>query len=279
MSRILFILFISFGITSNLLSQIVLQPGMVNRGDEESGLIEVGFRAGLGFRAKDRFENNLESFTSTFQPGVYSRSQVDGFRTMTTGELLLRTGIGDNQRFGIALGTLQYDKSSLTELTSDGFYTRLNFNLYTNYLIFTYHYLWDFHKNWGIEGGMGFGANETWWRSDGYAISASEYFPQKGTLRGNGISFRAEASLNYRVSELFLIQFGILVGVNQVASFSGSWNGSAATFYIREDGRTTPLSQSRAVDSIVLTNQFARSLDMNTSYTSLYFSGMLRFSY
>jgi len=247
--------------------------------DADSNIIEVGVRAGIGFRAKDRFESDLENFTSTFQPGVFSRSNVTGFRNLNMGEVLLRMGIDNNQRFGFTVGNVDYSRATLTELTNDGFYTRLSFDINTTYLLFTYHYLWQLNKQWSLEAGLGLGANETLWYSGGTTYSVRESFDQRGRLSGNGISYRMESSFNFRPNDLIVLQIGILWGLHTVPSFNGSWNGASSTFTIREDGRTTPLSESRVTDTIILTNQFARSLDMSSSYSSLYFSTMLRFSY
>jgi hypothetical protein len=247
--------------------------------DSESNIIEVGVRAGIGFRAKDRFESDLENFTSTFQPGVFSRSNVTGFRNLNMGEVLLRMGIDSNQRFGFTVGNVDYSRATLTEVTNDGFYTRLSFDINTTYLLFTYHYLWQLNKQWSLEAGLGLGANETLWNSGGTTYSIRESFEQRGRLSGNGISYRMESSFNFRPNDLIVLQIGILWGLHTVPSFNGSWNGASSTFTIREDGRTTPLSESRVTDTIILTNQFARSLDMSSSYSSLYFSTMLRFSY
>lgn len=247
--------------------------------DSDSNIIEVGVRAGIGFRAKDRFESDLENFTSTFQPGVFSRSNVTGFRNLNMGEVLLRMGIDNNQRFGFTAGNVDYSRATLTEVTNDGFYTRLSFDINTTYLLFTYHYLWQLNKQWSLEAGLGLGANETLWNSGGTTYSIRESFEQRGRLSGNGISYRMESSFNFRPNDLIVLQIGILWGLHTVPSFNGSWNGASSTFTIREDGRTTPLSESRVTDTIILTNQFARSLDMSSSYSSLYFSTMLRFSY
>lgn len=245
----------------------------------EDSIIEFGLRAGPGFRSKDRFENNLENFTSTYQPGIFSKTKTDGFRNLDFLEGMVRMGFSDNQRFGFVFGSLNYNRANLTEVTSDGYLTRLNFDIRTDYLLLTYYFLWDLSKNWGLEAGLGFGGNETRWASSGTSASQSEYFPQSGKLRGSGISARLEASVNYRVNDYLFLQFGWMIGNHTVPSFSGSWNGKAATFYIREDGKTTPLTESRATDSIVLTNQFTRALDMNATYTGIYFSAILRFYY
>jgi hypothetical protein len=246
---------------------------------EEDSIIEFGLRAGPGFRSKDRFENNLENFTSTFQPGIFSKTKTDGFRNLDFIEGMVRMGFSDNQRFGFVFGSLNYSRANLTEVTSDGYLTRLNFDISTDYLLLSYYYLWNLSKNWGLEAGLGFGGNETRWASSGFTSSQLEYIPQSGKLRGTGISLRLEGSINYRVNDQLFLQLGWMIGNHTVPSFSGSWNGKAASFYIREDGKTTPLTESRATDSIVLTNQFTRALDMNATYTGIYFSAILRFYY
>lgn len=274
---VLFLILVSSG--RELMAQITISRETIGQSDGDTSLIEVGLRGGLGFRSKDRFENNLENFASTFQPGIYSTTQVDGFRNQDFGEFLLRFGYGPNQRFGFVLGSLNYDKSHLTEFTSDGYYTKLDFSIKTNYLILTYHYQWNLSPKWAIEAGLGFGGNETNWTTAGLATNGNLYYPQKGRLRGSGISLRMENSLQYRVNDVFFLQIGWMVGLHSIPGFSGSWNGSAATFYIREDGKTSPISESRVTDTIVITNQFARALDMNSAHAGIYFSGLLRFYY
>lgn len=273
MSRVFLLPFIFFLVFNSNLS------AESSRNYDDTNIIEIGLRAGIGYRAKDRFERDLENFTSTFQPGVYSRSEVTGFRNLNMGELLLRIGFDGNQRFGFTVGNVDYSRATLTEVTSDGYYTRLSFDINTTYLLFTYHYLWELNKQWAWEAGLGIGANETLWYSGGTSYSSIESFQQRGRLSGNGLSYRLESSLNFRPNDLLVLQFGVLWGLHSVPSFNGSWNGASSTFTIREDGRTTPLSESRVTDSIILTNQFARSLDMSSSYASLYFSTMIRFSY
>jgi hypothetical protein len=245
----------------------------------DKDIIEIGFRGGLGYRAKDRFENDLENFTSTYRYGVYSNTQVTGFRNLSMAELFLRVGISDNQRLGLVIGNTDFSRATLKEVSSDAYYTRLKFDIQTVYMLFTYHYLWNWNRQWGVEAGLGFGYNETLWYSEGATYSSKEAFSQQGRLSGNGFSYRMDSGINYRPYENFIFQLGILIGNHTVPSFNGSWNGASSTFAIREDGSTTPIAQSRVSDSILLTNQFVRSLDMNASYASIYFSSMLRFSY
>lgn len=262
-----------------LSAQILLDGDRLGYQTEDLSTWEIGIKGGPGYRSKDRFESNLQNFTSTFQPGIFSNTDTFGFREQTFTEFVVRSEFAENQRFGFVIGNLNFHRAGIQEFTSDGYITELNFQIATTYVIFTYHYLWNLNKKWAIEGGLGFGGNQTSWGANGYSTNGIEYFPQDGNLRGNGISFRMEAGFNYRVNENFTLQLGLMWGIHSVPSFSGTWNGNIATFYIREDGKTTPLTESRAVDTIVLTNQFTRALDMNASHAGLYFSALLRFSY
>ncbi len=254
------------------------REGFQSQSRTDSYLWEVGGRGGLGFRSKDRFEKDLGNFTSTFQPGVFSVSDPFGFRNQRWAEALVRTGFSEDQRFGFVYGSLEFLRAGLNESTSDRFITRLDFDFQTTYLLLTYHYIWNLNKNWGIEAGIGFGGNETRWDTTGFSTNGFSYFPQKSRLKGSGISLRIENSLNYRILDFLILQFGWLWALHSVPYFSGTWNGSVATFYIREDGRTTPLQESRVTDSILVTNQFIRSLDMNAAHFGLHFSFLLRFS-
>lgn len=278
MSRIFLILFL-ISLPRILSAQILLDGDRLGYQTEEGNTWEIGIRGGPGFRQKDRFENDISNFTSTFQPGVFSRTETFGFREMGFQELVFRMEFAKNQRFGFSVGSLDFHKAGLTELTSDGFITRLDFDITTTYVIFTYHYLWDLGKNWSVEAGLGFGGNDTRWRTEGYSTNGKEFFPQSARLKGNGISLRMENSLNYRISDHLVLQLGWMWGLHSVPSFSGNWNGDVATFYIRDDGKTTPLSEDRLTDSIIVTNRFARALDMNASFSGIYFSALLRFSY
>lgn len=273
------IVFLLFSLCESLRAQVLIHSVDIMPTDSEPTILEFGIRGGIGFRSKDRFERNLEGFSSTFQPGIISRTRAEGFRNLDLGDLFFRVGFSRNQRLGLVLGTGQFQKSNLTEITSDGFLTRLDFGINTNFLLFTYHYLWDIQKRWGVEAGLGFGGNETLWTASGFSGSSREYFPQEGRLRGSGISFRADSSIYFRPNDTVVFQVGLQYTHHSVPSFSGSWNGAQATFYIREDGRTTPLTESRVADTILLTNQFTRALDMNAGYLGIHFSTLLRFSY
>ncbi|MCC5813885.1 MAG: hypothetical protein JJT78_03955 [Leptospira sp.] len=260
-------------------AQILLDSERLGYQTADASIWEIGIKGGPGYRSKDRFENNLQNFTSTFQPGIFSNTNTFGFRDVGFSEFVFRLAFAENQRFGFSVGNLNFHKAGLQEFTSDGYITRLDFDISTVYVIFTYHYIWNLNKKWSIEAGMGFGGNQTSWGAGGYSTNGIEYFPQKGSLRGNGISLRMESGVNYRINENFTLQMGLMWGLHSVPSFSGTWNGNIATFYIREDGKTTPLTESRATDAIILTNQFTRALDMNASHAGLYFSALLRFSY
>jgi hypothetical protein len=278
-SRFFLISFIFFSSIVSIFSQEETFRSKPFSSQSDNNTIEVGLRGGLGYRAKDRFENDLENFTSSYRYGIYSNTQVTGFRNLSMAELFLRVGVSENQRFGLVVGNTDFSRASLTEISSDAYFTRLKFDIQTVYLLFTYHYLWNWNRQWGAEAGLGMGYNETLWYSEGATFSAKEAFSQQGRLSGNGFSYRMDSGINYRPYENFVFQFGILLGNHTVPSFNGSWNGASSTFTIREDGSTTPIAQSRVADSILLTNQFVRSLDMNASYASLYFSSMMRFSY
>lgn len=244
-----------------------------------SNIWELGFRYGAGFRYKDRFERDLENFSSTFQPGVVTKSTVNGFRHQNFGETFLRMAYSDNQRFGFSIGRLDYHPFSLRELASDGYITQLDFSIQTLYVIFTYHYVWSFTRSLSLEAGLGFGGNETRWDTKGWSIGQRDFFPQQGRLRGNGISLRLENSLHYRINDGIFLQIGWIGALHSVPSFSGVWNGAAATFFIREDGKTAPIAESKLADNIIASNQFIRALDMNAAHWGIHFSIGTRFSY
>lgn len=88
--------------------------------------------------------------------------------------------------------------------------------------------------------------SQVYWDSEGYATSGKETFRQEGSLSGTGIEFRLEGAVSRRITE-------------------------SASFYLRENGSITPLTESDNQTSMLVTNQFSRKLEFQVLTTTLFF--------
>ncbi len=243
---------------------------------------ELGIRYGIGYKPEDRFESQLKNYKSESSPLVYSFTQVSPFRNTANAEFLARIRLYENSKVGFVYGNAQFNRFYLNEITSiytPNVYTatRLNFNLRVEYFFLAYYHEFKF-KNFYIEAGMGMGVNTITWKTDGNIFSRNEYTPQDGFMVGNGLGYKLELSLNKKITNFWILQFGGFYNYYTTPSFNGTFNDQSGSFYIRSDGTVAPLSSSEFRDTIIDTNFASRQLDMRAGNIVLFVSSIFRFS-
>ncbi|MDF3818856.1 hypothetical protein P3G55_03035 [Leptospira sp. 96542] len=247
----------------------------------ESTGFEVGLRYGMGSRLPGRFDGNLQQFSSSFSPLVFSDVNLSGGKATNNYEAFIRWMLDSRNRVGFVVGRNDWDILKLTEVTSDLYYTKLESEIYSYTFLGMYHFTTPLFRNFEWENGLGMGFTSADWNVRGYSIGEplpdTQYFNQRGRLRGSGLTFRAESAINYRLAGNNFIQLGL--GYHHIAidKFSGSYNGESSSFYIRGDGRVGVFDDTRVIDASVSSAQSFRRLDMNTGSWMLYFSVFQRF--
>ncbi|XDD41993.1 hypothetical protein AB3N58_11875 [Leptospira sp. WS60.C2] len=249
---------------------------------EASGM-EAGMRFGAGERVPGRFDGDLKQFASTFNPLIFSDVNLRGGKTSYLYEGFVRFLLDSRNRIGFFVGRNDWEILQLTEVTSDLYYTKLNSEIYSYHVLGMYHFSMPIWKNWEWENGLGMGFTSADWNIRGYSIGEplpdTQYFNQRGRLRGSGLVYRAETAINHRLYENTFFQIGL--GYHHIAidKFSGNYNGETSSFYIRADGRVGVIDDTRILDATVSTAQSFRRLDMNSGAWMIYFSAYQRFLY
>ncbi len=253
---------------------------LVNLQSESSGL-ELGFRTGVGERIPGRFDSDLKQFSSTFSPTIVSDLNIRGGKSIQTYDLFLRWILDSHSKFGFTIGRNDWQKLSLTEVTSDFYFTRLDSTIYSYHILGMYYFNYPLSRNFEWEAGLGLGFTSADWSIRGYSIGEpppnTQFFRQRGILRGSGIAFRAETAINRRLTNNTFFQLGIAYHHTAIDKFSGNYNGESSSFYIRSDGRVGVFDDTRIIDLNVSSAQSFRRLDMNTGAWTLYFSVFQRF--
>ncbi|PJZ79677.1 LIC_11366 family protein [Leptospira meyeri] len=266
-----------------ILSLLVFMISSLTLGNlaaEPSG-IEVGMRYGTGERIPGRFDGDLKQFSSTFNPLVFSDVSLSGGKSTNLYEGFVRFLLDSRSRVGFVIGRNDWQMLHLTEVTSDLYYTKLRSEIYSYHVLGMYYFSMPIFRNWEWENGLGIGFTSADWNIRGYSIGElppdTQYFNQKGRLRGSGLAYRAETAINHRLYENTFFQIGL--GYHHVAidKFSGNYNGETSSFYIRADGKVGVIDDTRILDATVSTAQTFRRLDMNTGSWVLYFSVFQRF--
>ncbi len=262
--------------------------------DEESPAVErfrkrdfeLGIRYGLGYHAEDRFESQLKNYKSESSPYIINYTSLSPFRNTSNSEFLARIRLYENSKAGFVYGNTQFNRFYLSEVTSlyapnvnTSVYTatRLNFNIKVEYFFLMYTHEFKF-KKFFVEAGMGMGINTVSWKTDGNAVSRYEYTPQTGFMVGNGLGYKLELSLNKKLNDYLVFQFGGFYNYYTIPSFNGTFNDDSGSFYLRSDGTIAPLSTSEFRDSIIDTNYASRQLDMRAGNAVLFASILFRFS-
>jgi hypothetical protein len=242
---------------------------------------ELGFRTGVGSRVPGRFDSDLNQFSSTFSPLVYSNLNISGGKQIQTYDLFIRWMLDSRSRVGFTIGRNDWENLKLTEVTSDFYYTRLNSEIYSYHFLGMYHFNFPLSRHFEWETGLGMGFASADWRIRGYSIGElppnTQFFRQVGILRGSGLTFRGETAINRRLVDSTFFQFGIAYQHIAIDKFSGNYNGEVSSFYIRNDGRVGVFDDTRILDANVSSAQSFRRLDMNTGAWTLYFSVFQRF--
>lgn len=246
----------------------------------ETSAWEVGLRTGVGRRVPGRFDGNLNSFSSTFNPLIFSDLNLNGGKQTNTYEAFIRFFLDPRNKVGAIIGRQDLSNLYLTETTSDSYYTSLKSEIFSYHVLVTYHYVTEISRNWEWENGGGFGFASADWQINGYNVGADSVNTlsmQKGNLRGSGLAFRLETAVNRRLGDSHFLQIGLGYHLTSIAKFSGPYNGEESSFYIQQDGKVGVFDDTRVVDVSVGTNQSLRRLDMNSGSWNLYFSVMHRF--
>lgn len=247
---------------------------------EPSG-IEVGLRYGGGERVPGRFDGDLKQFSSTVSPLIASDVSLSGGRSTNLYEGFFRFLLDSRSRVGFVIGRNDWLMLQLTEVTSDNYYTKLTSEIYSYHILGMYYFTVPVFRNWEWESGLGGGFTSADWNVRGFSAGGlapdSQYFNQKGRLRGSGLTYRAETAINHRLYENTLFQIGLGYHYIAIDKFSGNYNGETSSFYIRADGKVGVLDDTRVIDATVSTAQTFRRLDMNSGSWVLYFSVFQRF--
>ncbi|TGL63028.1 hypothetical protein EHQ58_01810 [Leptospira ognonensis] len=241
---------------------------------------EIGLRSGLGYRVPGRFDSNLSNFSSSFSPAVLSDVTLSGGDQTATYEGLVRVLLDPNSKIGIAIGRQDLSKLALTEISSDSYLTKLQSDIFSYHLIGTYHFVTELSRNWEWENGLGMGFTSADWQIRGFSVGGTDslsFFQQRGNLRGNGLVYRAESSINRRLGDNNYFQIGLGYHHIAISNFSGNYNGETSSVYLSTNGKVGVFDDSRVFDVNVSTSQFLRQLDMNAGSWNLYFSVMHRF--
>lgn len=237
---------------------------------------ELGLRLGTGYHAKDRFESSLSSFkslNSVFTPSV---TELSPFRRTGNSEFFFRARWSRRWKVGFTFGNLKQEKFLLQELSSNGNYSRLKFNMNTDFLFINAYYEWYFRK-FSVELGGGLGVNNTNLNSDGFNYTSFGFSAENGRLTGSGLAYRLETALNKRITENLTFQIGAAVSVYTVPYFSGSLNDSSGTYYVKSDGTVSQATASQAGSTVLSDEINVRRLDMVLGNFQIYMGTMLRF--
>lgn len=237
---------------------------------------ELGLRLGSGYHAKDRFETSLSSFKSLNSALTPSVTDLSPFRRTQNSELFFRARWSRRWKVGFTFGSLRQEKFLLQELSSNGNYSRLKFNMNTDFLFINAFYEWYFRK-FSIELGGGLGVNNTNLNSDGFNYTSFGFSSDNGRLTGSGLAYRLEAAVNRRITEYVTFQIGAAVSVYTVPYFSGSLNDSSGTYYVKSDGTVSQATAAQAGSTVLSDEINVRRLDMVLGNFQIYMGTMLRF--
>lgn len=275
------IVFLSVCLSFGILLDLRAEPSSYSRNYGEKTNFEVGLRTGLGERVPGRFDGDLQQFSSSFSPLVFSDISLTGGRQTSLFEAFFRVSLDQHSKVGFIVGRNDWATFRLTEVTSDLYYTRLNFVIYSYHMLAMYYFTYPILRNWEWESGLGLGFSSADWQTNGYSVGGFDpdlrYFRQVGILRGSGLAFRGETAMNHRLYENTFFQIG--VGYHHIAidKFSGNYNGDASSFYVSSSGQVGVFDDTRIADIALSSAQSFRRLDMSSGSWILYFSVFQRF--
>ncbi len=238
---------------------------------------DFGIRGGLGYKPEDRFESDLKNYKTISSPNEFSTARLSSFRKTTNNEFFARIRLFSHSKFGFVFGSNYFQNFNITEASSAGYYSKLDFKLSTDFFFLTYHHIFPFRRFF-IETGLGLGVNTVTWQTSGVSLSRFGYYNQDGFMVGNGLGYRMDTSINRQISNNFVLQLGLMYNYHTVPSFNGSFNDSFGSFYVRSDGTVAPILNSEVQNSAFETSYASRKLDMRVGNAVVYFGVVFRFS-
>lgn len=238
---------------------------------------EVGIRGGLGYRGDDRLSNALENYKSYSGTGLFGATSLSPFNTATNLEAYARTRWTTSTKAGFIAGNSRFPRFHLEEFNTLPEYTKINFQLSTSYLLLSFHQEW-FWKRWILEGGILLGINMTELNPSGTTINRFGVTDLNGFMTANGLSYRLELGVKRKIVESYYWEMGLSATMHTAPYFSGSFNETLGSYYVKTDGSLELLSNSQFKESAALTEVASRRLDMVYSVLQLYLGVAKRFS-
>lgn len=238
---------------------------------------ELGFRGGIGYRGDDRFSDALENYKSFSGTGLLGDTSLTPFHTTRNFEAYARARWSTNSKAGLIAGNSQFPRFRLDEFNTLPEYTKIDFQLYTNYLLLSYHHEW-FWKRWIVEGGILLGVNITDLNPNGVIINRFGVTDLNGFMTANGLSYRLEMGVKRKIVESIYWELGLSATMHTAPYFSGSFNDTLGSYYVKSDGSIELLGNSEFRESAALTEVASRRLDMVYSVLQLYVGLAKRFS-
>lgn len=238
---------------------------------------EVGVRGGLGYRGDDRFSEALKNYKTYSGTGLYGNTDVSPFHYTKNLEAYARTRWSTSMKVGFMVGNSTFQKFRLEEFNSLPEITRINFQFSSGYLLLSFHKEW-FYKKWILEGGILLGVNNTELNPSGFTINRFGYTELNGFMTANGLSYRLEFGVKRKISESYYWETGLSATMHTAPYFSGSFNDTLGSYYIKTDGSLELLTNSQFKESAAYTEIASRRLDMVYSVLQIYLGLAKRFS-
>ena len=228
----------------------------------------IGLRQGYGFKLRDSFDFHLQKFTSTLRTDVYSKTNYNYPQINQNQEIFLKHKTPfssyDSSYNGVVLGNMIWENFTLQNITSEPFFTNLNFSLFSQFISFTYHYLW-FLKKTSIEVGGGFGFNQVFWKTNGQSTDFSELIRQNGVMIGSGLNYRFEFLMNRSVSLRNSLQIGFIAHHTFIPQLTGTFNGQSASFFVNNKGQVIPLIESSNKNNFIHSESYVRRIGISST--------------
>lgn len=238
---------------------------------------EVGLRSGIGHKPEDRFETQLKNYRTLTGPNIYAQTSLSSFDRTSNLEFLFRIRLSSNSKAGFNYGNAFYNDFKFNEVNNLQLVTAINYRLKVDYFQLGYIHEFYFRKFY-IEAGFGMGVNTVSLDSGGYTGFPGGYSKVDGFMVGNGLSYRLETSINKKITDLLVLQGGVMYNYFTVPSFNGRINESAGSLYLRSDGTISAFTQGEYRDSFVTSEYAVRRLDARIGNIVFFFSVLLKIS-
>ena len=259
-----------------ILLQIFFSTGILFASAE----LEVGAKLGAGAKGKDRFDSSLASYKSNSSPNVVTHTSLQPAKNLFLTEIYLQKKISHGHKLGFSLGEIAFSPFSLVESNSIFEFTILNFHLNSRYLLATYHYEFPMRRirRVSLQTGIGLGVGQSILGVSGRYLSPfSGYNSVGGNLSGMGLHYKMEAGIKKQMDELTGFELGVMVGMITISQFEGSIGGASSSFYVQGDGSLSSMNSNQYANYVYSNQNYARKLDMQTSFISLYLAGNMFF--